>query len=194
MINAHSAIFRAPVDDDAVISHSSLEQQRIEKLVAELFRLAFEEDNVYAEIRHGGRVADANGSLWNPQAHLAKEYASSVSTSTTHQSSLRLCVIRCQQTMDCLLGAACMRPARAHYSAGSESEVCPLRALTVAFSLSNGLRRSLVTFLNRCQHPSGGFGGGPTQRPHLATTYAAVNALCMPLRLGSSHSAYASWE
>ncbi|XP_028596132.2 protein farnesyltransferase subunit beta isoform X2 [Podarcis muralis] len=34
-------------------------------------------------------------------------------------------------------------------------------------------------FLSRCQSPSGGFGGGPNQYPHLAPTYAAVNALCI---------------
>ncbi|XP_017778890.1 PREDICTED: protein farnesyltransferase subunit beta [Nicrophorus vespilloides] len=37
----------------------------------------------------------------------------------------------------------------------------------------------IVQFLSKCQHPSGGFGGGPGQYPHLATTYAAVNALCI---------------
>ncbi|CAI7929391.1 unnamed protein product, partial [Closterium sp. NIES-54] len=31
--------------------------------------------------------------------------------------------------------------------------------------------------LRRCQHPEGGFGGGPGQLAHLATTYAAVAAL-----------------
>ncbi|XP_017589235.1 PREDICTED: protein farnesyltransferase subunit beta [Corvus brachyrhynchos] len=34
-------------------------------------------------------------------------------------------------------------------------------------------------FLRRCQSPQGGFGGGPGQHPHLAPTYAAVNALCI---------------
>ncbi|NXA40621.1 FNTB farnesyltransferase, partial [Eudromia elegans] len=34
-------------------------------------------------------------------------------------------------------------------------------------------------FLSRCQSPQGGFGGGPGQQPHLAPTYAAVNALCI---------------
>ena len=35
----------------------------------------------------------------------------------------------------------------------------------------------LFTF--RCQSTEGGFGGGPGQYPHLAPTYAAVNALCI---------------
>ncbi|KAG5277253.1 hypothetical protein AALO_G00115420 [Alosa alosa] len=34
-------------------------------------------------------------------------------------------------------------------------------------------------FLSRCQTPMGGFAGGPGQHPHLAPTYAAVNALCI---------------
>lgn len=34
-----------------------------------------------------------------------------------------------------------------------------------------------ISFLALCQHPRGGFGGGPNQLPHLATTYAAVSAL-----------------
>ena len=36
-------------------------------------------------------------------------------------------------------------------------------------------------FLSQCQHESdGGFGGGPQQLPHLAATYAAVNAfICL---------------
>ncbi|XP_046738518.1 protein farnesyltransferase subunit beta [Diprion similis] len=36
----------------------------------------------------------------------------------------------------------------------------------------------IAGFLAKCQSPEGGFGGGPGQHPHLATTYAAVNALC----------------
>lgn len=35
----------------------------------------------------------------------------------------------------------------------------------------------VVDFLKRCQAPTGGFGGGPGQLPHMAPTYAAVNAL-----------------
>lgn len=38
-------------------------------------------------------------------------------------------------------------------------------------------RQSIISFLRSCQHPDGGFGGGPFQLPHLATTYAAVAAL-----------------
>ncbi|CAL1540060.1 unnamed protein product [Lymnaea stagnalis] len=37
----------------------------------------------------------------------------------------------------------------------------------------------IAKFLGKCQDPEGGFGGGPMQFPHLAPTYAAVNALCI---------------
>jgi protein farnesyltransferase subunit beta len=33
--------------------------------------------------------------------------------------------------------------------------------------------------LKKCQHPTGGFGGGPYQQAHLAPTYGAVNSLCI---------------
>ena len=36
----------------------------------------------------------------------------------------------------------------------------------------------IIVFLSKCQSQTGGFGGGPDQISHLATTYAAVNALC----------------
>lgn len=36
-----------------------------------------------------------------------------------------------------------------------------------------------VEFLKKCQSPIGGFAGGPGQFPHLAPTYAAVNALAI---------------
>ncbi|XP_031842772.1 farnesyl transferase beta subunit [Nomia melanderi] len=44
----------------------------------------------------------------------------------------------------------------------------------------------IIGFLAKCQSPEGGFGGGPGQYPHLASTYAAVNALCI---IGT-HEAY----
>ncbi|XVF16432.1 hypothetical protein REPUB_Repub10bG0030000 [Reevesia pubescens] len=39
------------------------------------------------------------------------------------------------------------------------------------------LEDNTIDFLCRCQDPNGGYGGGPGQMPHLATTYAAVNSL-----------------
>lgn len=41
------------------------------------------------------------------------------------------------------------------------------------------MKASIANFLAKCQHPEGGFGGGPGQEAHLAPTYAAVNALCI---------------
>jgi protein farnesyltransferase subunit beta len=38
-------------------------------------------------------------------------------------------------------------------------------------------RENVLAFLAACQHPTGGFGGGPGQLAHLAPTYAAVGAL-----------------
>lgn len=44
-------------------------------------------------------------------------------------------------------------------------------------SIDDKLKDDAIDFLSRCQDPNGGYGGGPGQMPHLATTYAAVNAL-----------------
>ncbi|CAE7192621.1 FNTB, partial [Symbiodinium sp. CCMP2456] len=44
----------------------------------------------------------------------------------------------------------------------------------------------VAAFLSHCQDPTGGFGGGPSQLPHLAPTYAAVSALV----LAGSETAY----
>lgn len=44
--------------------------------------------------------------------------------------------------------------------------------------LSTELNAFRITrFLNHCTNKNGGYGGGPQQISHLATTYAAVNAL-----------------
>ncbi|KAJ1103603.1 hypothetical protein NDU88_001024 [Pleurodeles waltl] len=45
--------------------------------------------------------------------------------------------------------------------------------------ISESTASDVCQFLARCQGPNGGFGGGPGQHPHLAPTYAAVNALCI---------------
>ncbi|GFP96060.1 protein farnesyltransferase subunit beta [Phtheirospermum japonicum] len=39
------------------------------------------------------------------------------------------------------------------------------------------LENDVIEFLQRCQNSNGGYGGGPGQMPHLATTYAAINTL-----------------
>ncbi|XP_071801144.1 protein farnesyltransferase subunit beta-like [Asterias amurensis] len=43
--------------------------------------------------------------------------------------------------------------------------------------LPDNIGSGVVKFLVKCQHPEGGFGGGPLQFAHLAPTYAAVLAL-----------------
>ncbi|XP_038641021.1 protein farnesyltransferase subunit beta isoform X1 [Scyliorhinus canicula] len=45
--------------------------------------------------------------------------------------------------------------------------------------IDDRMASDICQFLTRCQSPNGGFGGGPGQEPHLAPTYAAVNALCI---------------
>ncbi|KAK9503045.1 hypothetical protein O3M35_011698 [Rhynocoris fuscipes] len=40
------------------------------------------------------------------------------------------------------------------------------------------MKYAVINFFRSCQRKDGGFGGGPMQEPHLATTYAAVMALC----------------
>ena len=44
-------------------------------------------------------------------------------------------------------------------------------------SLTDDEKRRVVDLLARCQHPEGGFGGGPGVLAHLAPSYAAMNAL-----------------
>ncbi|KAI8619934.1 terpenoid cyclases/protein prenyltransferase alpha-alpha toroid [Chytriomyces sp. MP71] len=46
-------------------------------------------------------------------------------------------------------------------------------------TLSDEDKDRAINTLSRCQHSSGGFGGGPGQLAHLATTYAAVHALAI---------------
>lgn len=40
------------------------------------------------------------------------------------------------------------------------------------------IKGNIIKFLSYCQAETGGFRGGPFQTPHLASTYAAVLALC----------------
>lgn len=45
--------------------------------------------------------------------------------------------------------------------------------------LTEELRERAIFTINECQHPQGGFGGGPNQLAHLACTFAAVSALAI---------------
>ena len=49
----------------------------------------------------------------------------------------------------------------------------------VGHELPTELSSEIVTFLKTCQYRLGGYGGGPGQLAHLATTYAAVNAVSL---------------
>lgn len=40
-------------------------------------------------------------------------------------------------------------------------------------------KSAVAKFLGKCQNPDGGFAGGPGQISHLASTYAAVQSLCI---------------
>lgn len=46
-------------------------------------------------------------------------------------------------------------------------------------SVRNLVNTRFTAFLSLCQHPDGGFSGGPQQMAHLAPTYAAVMSLCI---------------
>ncbi|KAA3680687.1 protein farnesyltransferase subunit beta [Paragonimus westermani] len=51
------------------------------------------------------------------------------------------------------------------------------------FSIPDELTRDLLKFIKSTEHVDGGFGGGPYQFAHLATTYGAINclaSLCVP--------------
>ena len=54
-----------------------------------------------------------------------------------------------------------------------------LHALDLLGVRPTAIYPSIVEWLGRCRSPEGGFGGGPGQAPHAATTYAAVLALCV---------------
>ena len=52
------------------------------------------------------------------------------------------------------------------------------RLLSRVLKKHAGYAADAVAFLSSCRAPTGGFGGGPGQQAHLATTYAACAALC----------------
>lgn len=43
--------------------------------------------------------------------------------------------------------------------------------------IPNDVIENIIVFLKSCEHPEGGYGGGPGQLAHLAPTYAAVMCL-----------------
>ncbi|KAJ3008162.1 hypothetical protein HKX48_008729 [Thoreauomyces humboldtii] len=49
----------------------------------------------------------------------------------------------------------------------------------LSIPISQGIAKSAIETLRKCQVPEGGFAGGPSQLAHVATTYAAVSALAV---------------
>lgn len=47
------------------------------------------------------------------------------------------------------------------------------------FKFSPDIVADVIAFLKQCRSPTGGFGGGPMQVPHLAPSYASVLTLCL---------------
>ena len=64
-----------------------------------------------------------------------------------------------------------------------------LSLLGIASQFTDSVKDAIASFLQHCEAPSGGFGGGPGQAPHLATTYAAVCALSIVNRASIIHRA-----
>ena len=52
-----------------------------------------------------------------------------------------------------------------------------LDLMKMLHKVDDQLEDHVATFLATCQSPTGGFGGGPDQLPHLAPSYAAIAAL-----------------
>ena len=52
-----------------------------------------------------------------------------------------------------------------------------LNLLSAEMHITPQLQRSLIAFIASCQHPKGGFGGGPLQYAHMAATFGAIMAL-----------------
>jgi len=49
----------------------------------------------------------------------------------------------------------------------------------IDYELDDQQKHEICEFLELCQSPSGGFGGGPGQIPHLAPSYAAMNVIAI---------------
>ena len=84
------------------------------------------------------------------------------------------------------------------YSRARSAGCCPVRwekdrDLRGEFNFSSNSdslsKMTVKQFLELCQSKSGGFAGGPLQMPHLATTYAAMNAIAI-LGSGGFERAY----
>ncbi|XP_019865145.2 protein farnesyltransferase subunit beta [Aethina tumida] len=87
-----------------------------------------------------------------------------------------------KQHIDFLLQNLSYLPSSYQILDASRSWMCYwiLHALSLlGTDVNKELKTKIISFLRKCQHPDGGFGGGPGQLSHLAPTYAAVNALVL---------------
>ncbi|CAG2059160.1 unnamed protein product [Timema podura] len=128
--------------DESYPTASSEEQEKVEKTVAELFRIFSKRAEIDIE---------APSLLWMEHSHFLKTSLFTLSKS-----------------FQCLDSS---RPWLCYWILHG------LELLDQTLTLDDISR--IAQFIGRCQSPKGGFGGGPSQFPHLATTYAAVNALCI---------------
>nr|CAD7428735.1 unnamed protein product [Timema monikensis] len=128
--------------DESYPTASSEEQEKVEKTVAELFRIFSKRAEIDTE---------APSLLWMEHSHFLKTSLFTLSKS-----------------FQCLDSS---RPWLCYWILHG------LELLDQTLTLDDISR--IAQFIGRCQSPKGGFGGGPSQFPHLATTYAAVNALCI---------------
>ncbi|XP_058453191.1 protein farnesyltransferase subunit beta [Malaya genurostris] len=89
-------------------------------------------------------------------------------TRMDHARYLEISLERLSSGYECL---DCSRPWLVYWILNAAS------VLGVKFT--DSLLNRVVDFLIKCRSQNGGFAGGPGQDPHLAPTYAAVNALCI---------------
>ncbi|XP_066279849.1 protein farnesyltransferase subunit beta-like [Branchiostoma lanceolatum] len=128
-------------EDDDLATHSSLEQEKVEESVEQLYS-------------HFHRRSDGDA---DPVLHREK-----------HLAYLKKGLRHLSDVYECLDAS---RPWLCYWIVhGLELLEEPMPEETAS---------EIAQFLSACQHPNGGFGGGPGQLAHLAPTYAAVNALCI---------------
>lgn len=148
-------------NNDKVCTDTSLEQETVEKKIQEMFELArLKYHSEYELSPSEDEDSDSNLDTERRHPRLEREH---------HIAFLKSGLKELSSSYQCLDAS---RTWLCYWILHSLDllDVLPLPDETV---------RHIADFLKRCQHPDGGFGGGPGQEPHLASTYAAVNALCI---------------
>ncbi|XP_068541620.1 protein farnesyltransferase subunit beta isoform X1 [Anas acuta] len=148
---------RRRLRDDGVRTHTSCEQSKVEEVVQEVF-------DAYKTNHHAAQVPGAGaGGAATPclpcRLVLQRE---------KHFHYLKRGLRQLSEAYECLDAS---RPWLCYWILHS------LELLEEP--IPDAVASDVCQFLSRCQSPHGGFGGGPGQHPHLAPTYAAVNALCI---------------